>query len=72
LAALETLEPGRMSQPIRTVSGLHLLLLREKRVAASLPSRDDARLRLISERVEAESRRALRDLRQAATIDIRL
>jgi hypothetical protein len=37
-----------------------------------LPSRDDARLRLISERVEAESRRALRDLRQAATIDIRL
>lgn len=72
LSALETLEPGRVSPPIRTVSGLHLLLLREKRVASTLPSRDEARMRLLGDRIEAESRRALRDLRQAATIDMRL
>lgn len=72
LAALEALQPGQVSTPVRTVSGLHLLLLREKRVATTAPTRDEARARLLGERAEAEGRRALRDLRQAATIDIRL
>jgi peptidyl-prolyl cis-trans isomerase SurA len=72
LTALEALQPGQVSQPVRTVSGLHLLLLREKRAATSLPTRDEARQRLLGERLEAEGRRSLRDLRQAATIDIRI
>lgn len=72
LAALEAMQPGQVSQPVRTVSGLHMLLMREKRTATTSISRDEARARLFNERIEAESRRALRDVRQAATIDIRL
>lgn len=72
LTALETLQPNQVSQPVRTVSGLHMLLLREKRTATTGITRDEARARLFNERIEAESRRALRDVRQAATIDMRL
>lgn len=72
LTALETMQPNQVSQPVRTVSGLHMLLLREKRTATTGITRDEARARLFNERIEAESRRALRDVRQAATIDMRL
>lgn len=72
LSALEAMQPGQVSPPVRTVSGLHMLLLREKRTATTSLTRDEARARLLNERIEAESRRALRDVRQAATIDIRL
>ncbi len=39
-AALDTLEPGRMTPPVRTASGFHILLLRDERVVSLTDSAD--------------------------------
>lgn len=71
-AAAETLQPGQVSEPIRTGAGLHLIAVCGRR-AAGMPnvSREDIEGRLINQQLSMISRRYLRDLRSAATIETR-
>ena len=71
--ALSQLEPGHVSPPVRSLRGWHILLLRDRRVLdpASLPGNNDIGNQIGNERLDMMQRRALRDLRAAAFIDIR-
>jgi peptidyl-prolyl cis-trans isomerase SurA len=68
-----TLEVGRASAPLSVEAGLVIMAVcsRTDPAAAQLPSRDQMTQRLLSEKLDGESRKYLRDLRQAAYIDIR-
>lgn len=70
---VETLEKGETSAPIALSDAVLLITLCD-RVAtdSNLPSRREIRNRLAGERLELLERQYLRDLRQAAFIDIRL
>lgn len=64
---------GRVSKPVRTKDGLRILMVcQRKNPPARLPTREKVRLMLLNKRVELFSRRHLRDLRQAAFLEIRL
>jgi peptidyl-prolyl cis-trans isomerase SurA len=67
------LETGQASQPILVEAGLVVMVVcgRNDPAAAGLPNRDQIAQRLMSEKLDGESRKYLRDLRQAAYIDIR-
>ena len=70
--AAEKLQPGQVSDPIRTGVGLHLVAVCAKHAGGStLPSRTDITNRLQSEQLAVMSRRYLRDLRNSATIEAR-
>jgi peptidyl-prolyl cis-trans isomerase SurA len=70
--AAEKLQPGEVSDPIRTDVGLHLVAVCSKHAGGSkLPSREDIQNRLQSEQLSVMSRRYLRDLRNSATIEAR-
>ncbi len=70
--AAMSLPQGQVSQPIRTAVGLHLIMVCSKRVGgATLPSRVEVENRLFSQRIALMSKRYLRDLRNAATIETR-
>ncbi len=71
--ALERMQPGHLSPPVRSLRGWHILLLRDTRMLSteSLPSTTDIGNQIGNERLEILQRRALRDLRAAAFIDIR-
>jgi peptidyl-prolyl cis-trans isomerase SurA len=70
--AAEKLNPGEVSDPIRTDVGLHLVAVCTKHAGGSkLPSREDIQSRLQSEQLSVMSRRYLRDLRNSATIEAR-
>lgn len=72
--ALPNIEVGTVSAPIRTISGLHILTVRERRSisADTLPSRDQIANTLGMARLDRLQRRHLQDLRAAAFIDNRL
>jgi peptidyl-prolyl cis-trans isomerase SurA len=71
-AAAEKLQPGEVSDPIRTDVGLHLVAVCSKHAGGSkIPSREDIQNRLQSEQLSVMSRRYLRDLRNSATIEAR-
>lgn len=68
----ETVPIGQLSQPIRTAVGLHLVTVCESRTAgANAPTREQIENRLVGQQLSMISRRYLRDLRNAATIDQR-
>ena len=70
--AAEKLNPGEVSDPIRTDVGLHLVAVCTKHAGGSkMPSREDVQNRLQSEQLSVMSRRYLRDLRNSATIEAR-
>jgi peptidyl-prolyl cis-trans isomerase SurA len=70
--AAETLQPGQISDPIRTDVGLHLVAVCGKRSGGSkMPTRSDISNRLYAEQLSVMSRRYLRDLRNSATIEAR-
>ena len=71
---LPQLEPGAVSNPIRSTSGYHIITVREKRLISeeSLPSRDDVRQTIGLQRLERLQRRLLLDLKSAAFIENRL
>jgi peptidyl-prolyl cis-trans isomerase SurA len=70
--AAEKLQPGQVSEPIRTDVGLHLVAVCSKRAGGSkLPSRNDLSNRMYAEQLAVMSRRYLRDLRNSATIEAR-
>ncbi len=74
LAVLQTAEKNKITQPIKTLDGYHILFLRDKRTMSedSVPSRDQIAFTLGSQRLEKLQARYLQDLRAAAFIDIRV
>lgn len=71
-AAAEKLQPGEVSDPIRTPVGLHLVAVCSKHAGGSkMPTREQIQSRLQSEQLSVMSRRYLRDLRNSATIEAR-
>ncbi len=70
---LPTLEQGISSNPIKTMTGYHIVVVRDKRqiTEETLPSREDIMQRLGLERLERAQRRYLMDLRSSAYIENR-
>ena len=64
---------GQPSAPIALDNGVAVMVVcqRTDPATAGLPSRDDIQQRILGEKLDGESRKYLRDLRQAAYIDIR-
>jgi len=70
--AARTLQPGQLSQPIRTKVGLHILAVCGKRSAgAPQVTHEQLENRLRGQQLDMISRRYMRDLRNSATIETR-
>ncbi|MDB5430718.1 MAG: peptidylprolyl isomerase [Caulobacter sp.] len=70
--AVEGLQPGQISAPIRTAAGLHLVAVCAKRSSGSQGlSHDQMEARLYNMQLSQISKRYLRDLKNAATIEVR-
>jgi peptidyl-prolyl cis-trans isomerase SurA len=66
------LKPGQASKPLPTDGGLQIIMVCERQDPASnLPGRQDVQRMLTEQKLELQSRRFLRDLRQTAFVDIR-
>jgi peptidyl-prolyl cis-trans isomerase SurA len=72
--ALEALQPGQLSAPVRTPFGVHLIEVLERRVAAAPPERlrNAARQALREQRVDEAWQDWLRQLRDRTYVEIRL
>ena len=71
--AIAGLDVGTPTQPIRTERGVHLLIVCERDQPNSVQQQRAKIVRQIEdERLEMLARRLLRDLRQAAFIDVRV
>lgn len=72
--ALDALQPGEISPPVRSPFGLHLIEVIERRVAAAPPerARNAARQALREQRVEDAWQDWLRQLRDRTYVEIRL
>jgi len=71
--AVESLNAGQASAPVRTDQGFHVLVVCERtEVQTGLPSHDDIRQMLELEQFDLVSRGYLRDLRRASFVDIRI
>lgn len=70
--AVEGLEVGQVSAPVRTNAGLHLIAVCDKKLTgAGVPPRDEVADRLFGQQVSLLARRTMRDLRNSATIEVR-
>lgn len=70
--AAKTLQPGELSQPIRTKVGLHVLAVCGKRAAGVAQiDHDQIENRLTGQQLNMIARRYMRDLRNSATIEER-
>jgi peptidyl-prolyl cis-trans isomerase SurA len=70
--AAEKLEVGQVSDPIRTDAGMHLVAVCSRHLGgAQALSKDQIENRLYGEELAMIAKRALRDLRNSATIEIR-
>jgi len=65
------LDVGKPSPPLRTPNGVRVLMVCKKD-GGSGPSRDDIGNALLQQRLEMLARKLMRDLRQSATIDVRI
>lgn len=72
-AQLLSLEVNQISAPIKTTTGYHILLVREKRqiTAETMPPRESVLERLGMERLDRAQRRYMMDLRSSAYIESR-
>ena len=72
-AALRSLQKGEITPPVRTMTGYHILLLRDSRaaMAETMPSRDDIFNRLGMINLDRVQRRHFMNLKAAAFIDRR-
>ena len=65
-------EVGAISEPVRSEQGMHLIAMCGRRSASdSVPSRDEVERELANQQLTMLARRYIRDLRNAATIDMR-
>lgn len=72
-AAVAGVAKDKVSTPTRTTEGVNLFFVCDRSDEGDgLPNRNEVRNNIFFQRVEAESRRSLRDLRQAANIEVRL
>lgn len=73
-SAVSKLEKGRITDPVRSANGYHILLLREKRTIAkeTLPTREQVLNQIGIEHLDRLQRRYLLDLRSAAFIETRV
>lgn len=73
LGALKILDKNKVSDPVRSATGYHIYLLRDKRSVSeeTLPSRDQVFNVLGMQRLDKAQRRRLMDLRAASFIEIR-
>lgn len=70
-SALEGLEPGRATAPVRTANAVVMLAVCGRRLeGAGIPSREEIEDRLLGQQLSSYSRRYLRDLRNTATIEM--
>ncbi|MBS0296266.1 MAG: peptidylprolyl isomerase [Proteobacteria bacterium] len=66
------LKVGQVSSPIRTSMGLHLIAVCNKRmVGADIPTKEQVESKLFGNQIGMLERRWMRDLRSAATIEMR-
>ncbi len=74
LQALKDAKKNQVTNPIKTMSGYYILLLRDKRTLSedTIPSRDQIEYTIGTERMEKLQRQRLMDLRLASYIDIRI
>ena len=71
-SVVETLQPGQVSDPVRTDVGLHLLAVCEKHQGgANQMTREQIEDRLYGQSLAMIAKRQLRDLRNSATIESR-
>lgn len=70
--AAETLQPGQVSEPIRTNAGLHLVAVCAKHASGEEAlTHDQIENRLYGQQLSMIARRYMRDLRNSATIETR-
>jgi peptidyl-prolyl cis-trans isomerase SurA len=69
---LQGLRVGEASRPLTLPQGLIILMICSRDDNPNMPNRDQITETLLRTRVDAQSRRMLRDLRRAAFIDIRV
>jgi len=70
--AIAGLQPGQVSQPVRSDAGLHLVALCGRRAAGGdMPTRENIRDRLFEQELSMIARRQLRNLRNSANIENR-
>ena len=71
---LAGMSKGDLSAPVRTLSGFHLLLLRDKRRISeeTMPSREDVMTMIGTERLDRAQRRYFMDLKSEAYVDNRM
>ncbi|MBS0537236.1 MAG: peptidylprolyl isomerase [Proteobacteria bacterium] len=65
------LAPGGVAGPFRVAEGLQVVSLCSKQGTDGLPTRDSISQQLLLQKLDAVGRRYMRDLRRAATIDIK-
>jgi peptidyl-prolyl cis-trans isomerase SurA len=72
--ALNALQPGELSRPVRTPFGVHLIEVTERRVALASPDRVRAAARqaLREQRIDEAWQDWLRQLRDRAYVEVRL
>lgn len=71
---VRSMDKGSLSRPIKTLSGYHILLVRDVRTITedTLPERGEIRQRVTLERIERLQRRHLLDLKTTSFIDVRV
>ncbi len=65
------LQIGGAAGPFRVAEGLQVVALCSKEGASGLPSREAVAQQILLQKIEAGARRYMRDMRRAATIDIK-
>lgn len=72
-SALKNLEPGQITNPVETLTGYHILLLRQKRSIneQTVPSREQMTEQIGMQRLDLRQRRYFMDLKAAAFIENR-
>lgn len=71
-AAVQGLNVGQLSAPVRTQAGVHVLAVCGKRAGgAGIPTREQIGNRLFGQQLSMLARRYMRDLRNSATIEVR-
>jgi peptidyl-prolyl cis-trans isomerase SurA len=70
--AVNGLNVNQPSAPLRTPEGVKILMICRRDGGGGMPSRDNITNQLLQQRMELLARRYIRELRQTATVDIRI
>ncbi len=74
LQALKTAKKNKVTDPIKTIDGYHILLLRDKRILSedTIPSREQIKYNIGTKRMDMLQRQRLMDFRLTSYIDVRI